>query len=165
MKCGIGKKTRRGGFTLIELMIVVAIIGILAAIAIPAYMNYMTKTKFIEGLNLVGGMKTPALEYNLVTGKWPENLSDIGAVTTGKYVKNIEAFGGGGDCSVYIYISANGITIKICITWGAYITYIDDTVPSGSIVTYGYSTETRDWYCAGNDVVAKFLPTNCGKID
>ena len=67
------KRQLQQGFTLIELMIVVAIIGILAAIAIPAYQNYVIRAQVSEGFSLADGLKTPAMEYFSNTGNWPAN--------------------------------------------------------------------------------------------
>jgi type IV pilus assembly protein PilA len=76
------------GFTLIELMIVIAIIGILAAIAIPAYQNYTIRAQVTEGMTLADGWKTAIAEYYANTGVWPTtaNLTAAGQVaSTGKY--------------------------------------------------------------------------------
>lgn len=97
------KKVQQG-FTLIELMIVIAIIGILAAIAIPAYQNYTIRAQVSEGLSLADGWKTSVSEYFAQNGKFPTCASAPAAgagaananciavtslVTTGKYVGNI----------------------------------------------------------------------------
>ena len=78
------------GFTLIELMIVIAIIGILAAIAIPAYQNYTIRAQVTEGLTLADGWKTAIAEYYANTGVWPTLANLTGTVASiGKYETGI----------------------------------------------------------------------------
>jgi type IV pilus assembly protein PilA len=86
----------QNGFTLIELMIVVAIIGILAAIAIPAYQNYTVRAQVTEGLNLADGWKTAIGESYANTGAWPITSNLTGMVqSTGKYVTGVTVVAGG----------------------------------------------------------------------
>src|SRR5579871_5464707 len=96
-------KSVQKGFTLIELMIVVAIIGILAAIAIPAYQNYVTRAQVTEGLSLADGWKTSVAEFYAQNGTFPSGYSTTGSsttivalsVTTGKYVTSVTVGAGG----------------------------------------------------------------------
>ena len=87
----VSKLTR--GFTLIELMIVVAIIGILAAIAIPAYQDYTIRAQVVEGLILIDELKPSIREYYRDRGTWPEDNESAGVPIPehllGQYVEGI----------------------------------------------------------------------------
>ncbi|EMU3937898.1 pilin [Neisseria gonorrhoeae] len=85
--------TLQKGFTLIELMIVIAIVGILAAVALPAYQDYTARAQVSEAILLAEGQKSAVTEYYLNHGKWPENNGDAGVANPteikGKYVKSV----------------------------------------------------------------------------
>lgn len=86
-------RTKQYGFTLIELMIVVAIVGILAAIALPAYQRYVARAQTAEGVVLLEGAKTAVDEYVSQTGDFPNSLADLevlGVITSGKFVSTVE---------------------------------------------------------------------------
>ena len=137
------KRTMQKGFTLIELMIVVAIIGILAAIALPAYQDYTKRTHVSEGLTLAGGAKASVTEYYSSQGNFPSNNSSAGLAAAtdikGNAVKSVEV--------------ANG---KITITYNNKVTdaatlQLSPTTGAGGV----------QWSCKGGTVIAKYRPSNC----
>ncbi|ENW3229012.1 pilin, partial [Neisseria gonorrhoeae] len=86
--------TLQKGFTLIELMIVIAIVGILAAVALPAYQDYTARAQVSEAILLAEGQKSAVTEYYLNHGIWPENNGAAGVASAstikGKYVQKVE---------------------------------------------------------------------------
>ncbi|HGG7897225.1 TPA: pilin [Neisseria meningitidis] len=90
--------TLQKGFTLIELMIVIAIVGILAAVALPAYQDYTARAQVSEAILLAEGQKSAVTEYYLNHGEWPANNSSAGVATSanikGKYVQKVEVNNG-----------------------------------------------------------------------
>lgn len=163
------KKAIQKGFTLIELMIVVAIIGILAAIAIPAYQDYTIRAQVTEGLNLMSDMKAGVAEWYAQEGSWPSSLLQIGisgsaSDKSGKYVKSIQLTTGtlittfgvqansnikGKTLALAPMVSRNGDVIWVCGKRNAPSTAID---PSS-----GASANPS----ANTNLLAKYLPANC----
>ena len=131
------------GFTLIELMIVVAIIGILAAIAIPAYQDYTKRTHVSEGMSLAGAAKAAVAEYYASQGVWPNNNGSAGLATAASIAGNAVTSVSVGNRTITITYNArvsNGSTILMVATDA-----------SGSIT----------WDCTGGDVQDKYRPANC----
>ena len=142
------------GFTLIELMIVIAIIGILAAIAIPAYQDYIVRSKVSEGLNLAGAAKLAVAETFDSKGYYPatDNTSfglPIPASIQGNYVASITAAGGSGE--ITILYKGSGLNAEAN---SKVIVLVPDTANSGAMA----------WTCdstGGTDMPGKYLPANC----
>ncbi|EPI5432953.1 pilin, partial [Neisseria gonorrhoeae] len=90
--------TLQKGFTLIELMIVIAIVGILAAVALPAYQDYTARAQVSEAILLAEGQKSAVTEYYLNHGIWPKDNTSAGVASAsdikGKYVKEVEVKNG-----------------------------------------------------------------------
>lgn len=144
------KKTQQG-FTLIELMIVVAIIGILAAIALPAYQDYTIRSKVSEGLSLAAAAKAAVTETNASTGVMPTTNAEAGlpaaATITGNAVTSVS-------------VGANGvISILYNATLGGNPSFNGSTITLTPLVNSGSVT----WTCAiGADATKyKYVPANC----
>jgi type IV pilus assembly protein PilA len=163
------KKAIQKGFTLIELMIVVAIIGILAAIAIPAYQDYTIRAQVTEGLNLMSDLKAGVAEWYAQEGAWPSALDQLGvsggaSSKSGKYVKSVNlsngtliaTFGNQANSNISTKalalqpkVSGNGDVIWLCGDRGA---------PSGATSP---SSGDSDSASTATTLIPKYLPATC----
>lgn len=129
------------GFTLIELMIVVSIIGILASIALPSYQDYVKKAHVLEGINLAGGAKTAIWDYWSANGEFPSTSASAGVATTvkGHSVDSVE-------------ISLNTIII----------TYNNKVENNKTIILKANGgVGSLVWDCKTGTLTKKYRPVNC----
>jgi type IV pilus assembly protein PilA len=139
------------GFTLIELMIVVAIIAILAAIAIPAYQDYTIRSQVSEGSSLAAGSKTALAEYKANYGTWPADNAAAGLAAAtdikGKYVSQVN-------------VGTKAGTIQATFAGAKAHTNINGKILSFSAIS---NIGSIDWTCraGATNIDSKYLPSNC----
>ena len=172
------KKAIQKGFTLIELMIVVAIIGILAAIAIPAYQDYTIRSQVTEGLNLASAIKASVAEFYAQNGTWPTAMGPsnqagtlgMDTVPSGKYVSQIALAAG----TIQITYSSTApfqananiggkrLDLRPTISGTAAATSNGDVVwTCGTRAIVGVDPAAGGATAGATTVIAKYLPANC----
>ncbi len=161
-------KAIQKGFTLIELMIVVAIIGILAAIAIPAYQDYTIRSQVTEGMTLAGDLKASIAEYTAQTGEWPASLVELGLGSAdatskaGRYVAGVDVETG--TITIEYGLDANDAIDGNFLSFRPLVNPNQDIVwvcgnaadPSGAAELASGNAGTN-----ATDVIDKYLPSSC----
>ncbi len=158
-------KTLQKGFTLIELMIVVAIIGILAAIAIPAYQDYTQRAQVGEAMTLVSAAKTAIAEFAQTNGSYPDPLVDLAdlnlaGTVTGQYASFTVGADGVITATMAAATPAAGMKPVGAAITGKSIKF---TPPLPTALAAG-TVNVFKFTCAGGDtapVPNKFLPSSC----
>ena len=137
------KKTQQG-FTLIELMIVVAIIGILAAVAIPAYQDYIARAQVTEAVVLLGGVKAPIEESMGTTGTFPATttLTAMGLRLSGTNVSKIVSTPAS---TLLTATMAQGVNTNI----------------KGKTLKLTFDAAAGTWKCSVGSIPTKYVPSSC----
>ena len=157
-------KSVQKGFTLIELMIVVAIIGILAAIAIPAYQDYTIRAQATEGLNLASALKANVAETFANTGVWPADNTAAGGDNatppSGKYVVSEKILAG--TIKILYGLQANSNLATYELDLRPTVSLNNDVIwTCGKHAILGADPTSGAATADATTVLAKYLPQNC----
>ncbi len=144
------KRNDGAGFTLIELMIVVAIIGLLAAIAIPAYQDYLARAQMAEAVELMAGAKTPMAEFYGNNGRWPAEPLSVMGVTDGRYVSNITMDNASGTSE----------SLTLTATMKASSSSIASGIAGKTVLMLTTNGGTA-WTCSSGTIAGRYLPGAC----
>lgn len=148
----VTRNTKQGGFTLIELMIVVAIIGVLASLAVPQYQNYTARAQASEGLSVTGGMRADLAERYSLDGVFPEALDGLDGTDdpAGRYVQSATYSREEGSAVITITFQTNtAITNAIA----------EENGGAGNLMTITSEDPSNGWVCAG--LPPRLLPAGC----
>ena len=140
------------GFTLIELMIVIAIVGSIAAVAIPSYLDYIAKSQASEAVTLTGAVRSPLKEYYASNGVLP-SVGELGVQSEGKYVLGITIFSTATNVVIQAQFKPTGVNISI----------------QSETFAMASDSELKNWQCGLGGAVSSihtstgynYLPTSC----
>jgi len=154
-------KASQSGFTLIELMIVIAIVGILACLAIPAYQNYTIRAQVAEGMTLAGDWKVAIADYYASNARWPSlaDLSDMGT-SPGVYVSSINVTSGVISI-VYGTSQSNPLINGKVLTLVPYTDDNDDVLWQCGLATPPGGSIASGATAGGTTLLPQQLPTSC----
>ena len=160
-------KAIQKGFSLIELMIVIAIIGILAVIALPAYQDYTARAQVSEAILLMEGQKSAVVEYYADKGKWPTSNTEAGIAAAtdikGKYVEKVEVGGEGVITAKMKKTDVNSEIKEKTVSLTPHATTSTASTTPGTTAS-ATANGSFTWTCTPgktDGVATKFLPSSC----
>ena len=143
-----GEVMKQDGFTLIELMIVIAILGVLSSIAVSSYQNYVVRSQISEGINMAGSARIAVEETYYTSGELPDNNAPAGLPDsfsmTSTYVSRVDVENDG----VIEINFGNSVSAQI---HGGILVFTPVVSASGNLI----------WSCASSDIDNRFLPASC----